>query len=52
MVVTWYTVPCEGSSPAVTICHPNVHLLGDDAACIAYTRLIQVMTKYVYYYYY
>lgn len=28
-----------------TILNPNVHLLGDDAACIAYVRLTQYMDK-------
>lgn len=30
-----------------TILNPNVHLLGDDAACIAYVRLTQYMDKWV-----
>ncbi|CAG2164188.1 unnamed protein product [Oppiella nova] len=29
-----------------TILNPSVHLLGDDAACIAYIRLTQYMDKY------
>nr|CAD7442258.1 unnamed protein product [Timema bartmani] len=28
-----------------TILNPHVHLLGDDAACIAYVRLTQYMDK-------
>ena len=29
------------------IMNPHVHLLGDDAACIAYVRLTQYLDKWV-----
>ena len=29
-----------------TILHPHVHLIGDDAACIAYVRLTQYIDRW------
>jgi len=32
-----------------TLVHPHVHLLGEDAAAIAYNRLTQYIDRYMFY---
>lgn len=52
MIADWWTnssAVLGKNSKAVntTILNPSVHMMGEDAACIAYIRLTQYMDKWV-----
>lgn len=44
-VVTKVNAPVARSHINTTVLHPTVHLMSDDAACIAYIRLTQFMDR-------
>jgi hypothetical protein len=45
IVVTKVNAPVARSHINTTVLHPTVHLMSDDAACIAYIRLTQFMDR-------